>query len=96
LNVICLIIFSKTKLKNESIKKQTESYNVDIGVLRTSEAINPSKFGEILPKTFYVEVSFSYTECTRNTVIAHAYCMYPMLLQTLTYLLTYSMLQSPS
>jgi hypothetical protein len=56
-------------------------------VIWMSEAINTSKFGEILPKTYYVEVSFSDAECTRNTVTDHAYChRYPMQLQTLTYI----------
>jgi len=72
-------MFSKTRLKNESIKKRTESYDVDIGVKWISEAVNPSKFGAVLPKTYYIEVSFSDTECTRNTATAHAYChIYPM------------------
>jgi hypothetical protein len=51
-------MFSKTKLKKESIKKNTETYYVDIGVIWIDEAACPSKFGEISPKIYYVEVSF--------------------------------------
>jgi len=67
-------MFSKIRLKNEGNKKRTESCNVNIGVIWMSEAVNPSKFGEIIPKTYYVEVSFSDTEFTINTATAHAFC----------------------
>jgi hypothetical protein len=80
-------MFSKTKLKNESINRRTESYNIDMEVIWMSEAVNPSKLGEILPKTYYVEVSFSDNKCTRHNVTAHVYChIYPLQLQTLTHI----------